>query len=157
VLDDIVIDANVMLHSENMQEARRIDALALMTLLKMRTTKLCVDEGFDWNEALNRSHIGSEYLRHLVHGTLGSAIVAYLAASARIKIVPRQVPQAISRKISMSIGSAPDRVYARVAFNSQDKHLVSHDFGDIPQSSRNRLRTSIGLQIVDAATALPRL
>lgn len=157
MLNDIVIDANVMLHAEDVREPRREQAHQLLTLLQQRTTKLCVDEGFDWNEARNRSHIGSEYLRHLSFGMLGYAIVAHLAASNRIKTISRQVPAAIAKRIREAVWSPPDRIYVRVAFNSDEKLLVSHDITDIPPASRAGLRAAIAVEILEAAQSVPRL
>jgi hypothetical protein len=140
-----------------MQEPRREHAHQLLTLLQQRTTRLCLDEGFDLNEARNRSHIGAEYLQHLSFGMLGYAVVAHLAASDRIKTISRQVPPAVGKRIRDAVWSPPDRIYVRVAFNSDEKLLVSHDITDIPQASRNRLRAEIAVDVLEAVQSLPRM
>ena len=152
-----MIDTNVMLHAENAQEPRQEESIRLLTLLRECQTRLCIDEGFELDESRNRSHIGAEYLRHLTFGMLGSAIIAHSAASQRIKIVPRRVPQAVSKRIRTNVLSPPDRAYVCVAFNSIEKFLVSHDYGDIPERSRDRLRQDLGVSVVEAVVAVPQM
>jgi len=156
MLADIVVDTNVFLHAENRQEPRREQAEGLLLALQNQTctTLLCVDEGFDVNEANNRSHIGSEYLRHLRFGTLAYAVVVHLLGSQRTKQVPRGVPRNVSRRISQQGVVGADRTFIKVAYNSQDKTLACHDFDDVPEAVRARLRGSIGVRILAADGAL---
>jgi hypothetical protein len=153
MLADIVIDANVFLHVENDQEIRQRDCQRLVVLLRESETTLCVDLGFELEESKNRSYIGSEYWRHLRVGSPGYEIVSYLARSGRMAFLSHHVPPAVVRHVRQ-IAKGPDRVYVRVAFNSQEKVLASHDFGDIPGTVRERLRKAIGVSIVDAEEAI---
>ena len=156
MLADIVVDTNVFLHAENRQEPRREQAQFLLLALQQQscTTLLCVDEGFDLREADNKSHIGSEYLKHLRFGTLAFAVVVHLLSSRRIKQVPRGVPPNVSRSISRQGVTGVDRTFVKVAYNSDDKTLACHDFGDLPDAVRARLRDAIGVQILAADEAL---
>jgi hypothetical protein len=131
--------------------------LRFLINLKDAATKLCVDEGFSFEEAKNKSHIGSEYLFHLRVGSLGYEIIVHLGRLQRIKIVPRAVPQAVAKTIKRQVGKGADRTYVRVAFNSDDKILASHDFGDLTEGVRTRLCEKIKVRVVgakDAATEL---
>jgi hypothetical protein len=128
-----------------------------LKVLLSGTTKICVDEGFAIEESRNRSHIGSEYIKHLRFGSPSYAVIVHLFSSSRIKICTKKVKQEISKKINQQVGSKPDRVYIRVACNSLDKLLVSHDFGDIPQTVRDRLNKQIRVTIVEAKQALDRI
>jgi hypothetical protein len=157
MLVDIVLDTNVLMHADNVEEPRCQMSRGLLAQLKASTTHLCVDEGFDLDEAKNRSQIGSEYLKHLHHGMLGLAVVAHLAGSQRIRFVSRGVPPNVSKKIRTQIGKGPDRTYLKVAFNSGGKTLACHDFGDVPASVRTRLRAQIGVYVLDAEAALAAL
>ncbi len=157
MLSDIVVDTNILMHADNFHEPRQNDARAFLLSLQKSETQLCVDEGFHIDEAKNRSIIGSEYLEHLDFGMLGFAVVAYLASSFRIRVVSRKVPSSISKKIRMRVGNTQDRVYVRVAFNSEDKTLASHDFKDLPQKTRNELSIKINVTILSAGEALPML
>jgi hypothetical protein len=154
MLVDIVLDTNVLMHADNDKEARCQMSRDLLAELQACATHLCVDEGFDLDEAKNRSQIYSEYLEHLRHGMLGFALVAHLARSHRVKIVSRGVPPHVSKKIYTQVSSGPDRTYVKVAFNSDGKTLACHDFGDVPGTVRTRLRKAIGVHVLDAGAAL---
>ena len=153
MLDDIVVDANVMMHAHDPGELRQKSCQQLLRKFLVCKTKLCVDEGFDLTEAKNRSHIGSEYLKHLRFGMLGHEIVAHLATTGRVKILSRGVPQNVSKHIRTQIGKGPDRTYVQVAYNSNDKTLASHDFKDIPQPVRGRLQSQIAVMVLAAEEA----
>lgn len=157
MLADIVVDTNVLMHADNDAEPRQDEARAFLLSLLESATKLCVDEGFDIEESKNRSHIGSEYLQNLHNGMLGFAVIQHLASFARVSTVSRTVPTAIARKIRMHVRSSRDRVFVRVAFNADDRTLVSHDFTDIPQGARNALVATINVQVLSADEALPML
>jgi hypothetical protein len=156
MLADLVVDTNVFLHAENDQEPRHIQAARLLIALQSKacTTLLCVDEGFDLEEAKNRSQIGSEYLRHLRHGTLAFAVVVHLLGSLRIKQVPRGVPANVSRRILQQGVTGADRTFIQVAYNSQDNTLTCHDFHDVPDTVRARLLGAIGVRILAADETL---
>jgi predicted nucleic acid-binding protein len=156
MLADIVVDTNVFLHAENRQEHRHEQATGLLLALQDNTctTLLCVDEGFDLEEAKNRSQIGSEYLRHLRHGTLGFAVVVHLLSSLRIKQVRRRVPANVSRRILQQGVTGVDRTFVQVTYNSQDKTLTCHDFDDVPETVRARLLGAIGVKILAADETL---
>jgi hypothetical protein len=159
MLIDIGLDTNVLMHADDPREPRMQMSRDLLTALQSQTctTHLCVDEGFDLDEAKNRSQIGSEYLEHLDFGMLGRAVVADLASSPRVKQVSRGVPANVSKKIHMQVSKGPDRTYIRVAFNSDDKTLACHDFGDVPATVRTRLHKAIGVHILEAEAALAAL
>jgi hypothetical protein len=156
MLADIVVDTNVFMHAGDAREPRRRQAEDLLRALQQTTctTLLCVDEGFDLNEARNKSHIGSEYLKHLRFGTLALAVITNLAGSLRIKPVPRGVAPNVSRQITQQGVRGVDRTFVQVAYNSQDKTLACHDFDDLPNTVRARLRAKIGVAILAADQAL---
>lgn len=157
MIQDVVVDTNVFLHSNDPREERRADAIEFLAALKDSTTKLCVDEGFDATEAANRSHIFAEYFAHVRFGTLGYEVLAHLARSRRIKEVVRGVPTAVAKHIKQQGVKGTDRVFVQVTFNSDEKVLACHDFRDIPQSVRDRLRHLIGISVTSAAGALQAL
>jgi hypothetical protein len=157
MLHDIVVDTNVLVHAANPTEPRFKDALAFVRRLMACSTKLCVDEGFSVNEAENRSHIGSEYLGHLRSGMVGFALVVHLASTARVRIVTRSVPQHVGRRMRMHVKSVRDLVFVRVAFNSTERILASHDFGDLPERAREGLRNELNVLVLAADEAVAEL
>jgi len=159
MLIDIVLDTNVLMHADDPRQPLMQMSRDLLSALQLPTCKthLCVDEGFDLDEAKNRSQIGSEYLEHLDFGMLGLAVVAHLAGSLRVKQVSRAVPPHVSKKIYTQVPKGPDRTFLKVAFNAADKTLACHDFGDVPAPVRTRLQRAIGVHVLDATAALARL
>lgn len=136
MLRDIVVDTNIFMHAANPTQPRFGAARVFVMRLMGCSTKLCVDEGFSMDEAKNRSHIASEYLKHLRSGMLGYAVVAHLASTSRVRIVGRSVPTAVSRRIRRHVPSVGDHIFVRVAFNSWERILASHDFGDLAGRAR---------------------
>lgn len=157
MLVDIVVDANVLMHAQNPSCGRMQESLEFVSLLKDGTTLLCVDEGFSADEAANRSHIYSEYLRILRAGTVGYMIVVHLLRSGRFAVVPSSLPKQTRDAVQKQITKGPDRIYVQVALNTCEKVLVSHDFGDIPNTVRKRLRKEYGVRILAAEGAVEAL
>ena len=152
-LRDFTVDTNVLMHASNPGEPLCENAAKFLIRVRAAKTLLCVDEGFSLNEADNRSHIGSEYLTKLHIGTIGHALIAELARIGRLAVVSRTVPQAMARKINQTVSDKSDRVFARVAHNSQDKTLVSHDFVAFPRRTRGSAPEELSITIIDATAA----
>lgn len=155
MLSDVVVDTNVLIHASNPSVAYNAASLALLVALQNASTALCVDPGFDVNEAQNRSLIAGEYQQKLPIGSLGFAVVATLAATGRVKQVSRKVPEALARKIRHRVGKPRDRTFVHVAANSNDRRLVSHDFEDFSDDTRMALSPVVTIQT--ANEALPDL
>lgn len=153
MLSDIVIDTNILMHADNKSETRREHCCRFLDALRHSDTRLCLDEGFDPDEARNRSQIYGEYRKHLRPGMLGFALVAHLARSRRIKTVSRQVSNHAAQKIRQSVRNPQDRIYLRVALNSSSKTLASHDFDDFAPRIREKLRRDICVTIITADAA----
>jgi hypothetical protein len=157
VLVDIVVDANVFLHAHNPSSGRQDECQLFLALLRNCEAHICVDEGYDPIEAKNKSQIWAEYLKHLRFGMVAFEVVAHLARSSRIDVLPRRVSPSTARTIHRQVTKGPDRTYVKVAFNSQDRTLTSHDFADIPQTVRRRLRESLEINVISAADAVGAL
>jgi hypothetical protein len=157
MLVDIVLDTNVLVQAHNPEAPHYGFCCELIYEMTNCQTLLCVDEGFNLVEANNRSVIGREYREHLRYGMVGFTLIQYLATSLRVKFVSAHVAQNVAQRINRRVASGPDRVFLRVAFNSQERTLASHDFNDIPEVVRDQLRNRIGLIVLaaeDAAAAL---
>jgi len=152
-LRDVTVDTNVLLHASNPNEKLCDDASKFLKKMKAANTRLCVDDGFDTTESANRSQIGSEYLEKLHIGTIGHALFFELAKIGRISIIKKAVPEAIARNINQKVRDKSDRVFAKVAHNSQDKTLVSHDYKAFSKSMHKESRAEVKITIVDATVA----
>jgi predicted nucleic acid-binding protein len=150
---DVTVDTNVLMHAADPREALREDAKTFLDRVKASDAKLCVDEGFSPIEANNRSQIGSEYLSKLPVGSIGHGLIAELAKFGRLAFISRSVPQGIASKINQAVKDKSDRVFARVAHNSTDKTLVSHDFAAFSKSTRKTSREEFKIRIIEASAA----
>lgn len=157
MLADIVLDTNVLVQAHNTEAPHYGSCCELIQEMTNCQTLLCVDNGFNLIEANNRSVIGREYLEHLRYGMTGFALIQHLANSLRVKFVSASVAQNAAQKINRHVTSGPDRVFLRVAFNSHERTLASHDFNDIPEAVRDQLRNEIGLTVLDAEGAVAAL
>jgi len=157
MLYDIVVDTNVFLHASNSEEERHEYAQEFVTRLQEAEIIFCVDEGFSDIESKNRSIIGGEYWRKLGAGTIGYEIVVHLARTERVRIVPRKVDERRGRIICRRIRDKSDRIFVKVAANSIEHRLVSHDFVDIPAVVRGRLRREIDVSVMDAEQILQEI
>lgn len=148
---DLVLDTNVLVHASNDDEERQIDSVQLITYLLGSSELMCVDTGFDTNETLNKSYVGYEYLKHLKNGMLGYAFVVQMAQTKRICEVARQTTAHITRAINQCMSNNHDRVFIKVAINSNDKILITHDFTDFATSKRTHLKKTFGIDVLVAA------
>lgn len=157
MLTDLVIDTNVLVHSQNPQEPRHPDSVALLQALLDSTALLCVDEGFACDPGANRSHIGSEYLNHLRAGSLALTVVTRLAQTNRIRQLARTAPPPTKKRVNQMIANRRDRIFLSVAFNSGERILASHDYTDFQVSKRGAIEKELGVHIIEARDCEPRL
>jgi hypothetical protein len=157
MLSDLVIDTNILLHASNPGDPNfGIAKVFLETLLNVSTI-LCVEKGFSPDRARNCSCIMGEYLDHLRVGTLGFVVIQALAAKERIKGVERTVGQREAKKIRQEIRDKSDRIFVKVALNTEEHILVSHDFTHFTVHVRSSLERGIGVSIIDCNICYPRL
>jgi len=154
MLEDLVVDTNVFVHASNPEVTYCGEARDLMTALETVATVLSVDEGFDMDPRRNRSLILGEYLENLHFGMLAFAFVSTLASAGRIKEVPRSVSSAVSRQVNRIIANRRDRTFLKVAINSQDHLLASHDFTDFSSRKRVKIEDIFDVRIKTAGEAL---
>ena len=154
MLSDIVIDTNVLVHSNNPNEQRYEDCCTLLEDLLDSSTKLGVDEGFSINQSDNRSYIGSEYINNINHGSLAFSVLSTLAASKRILFYPKRASRNEQRIINQTIRNRVDRVFLGVSFNSEEKIFVSHDYEDFQEPKRVFISKEIDVEIIEARESL---
>lgn len=154
MLNDIVIDTNVLLHAQNPNEKRFKDSSNLICKILDENTSLCMDEGFSEDESKNKSMIGWEYLSNLQYGSIGLNLIAQLALQQRIKQLTKRAPERIVSKINQLIRNKTDRVFLNVAYNSDEKTLVSHDYKDFQKTKRRFIATNLQIQVIEACDCL---
>jgi predicted nucleic acid-binding protein len=147
---DIVIDTNVMVHADNEQEPKQPHCLNLLNLVSGSTIELCIDDGFSLIEAQNTSHIGLEYLKHLRIGMTGYTLMLKLLSEDRIQFLPKKIPAAINKKINQTGIKKSDRIFVKIAYNSNDKILVTHDYVDFTDNIREIIDDEIDVKVIEA-------
>lgn len=148
MLADIVIDTNVLVDAGNPGVIRQGDSLGFLNKFLELKTDLKVDPG---------DLIVSEYSDKLRAGTPGFAVLAQLAASNRIKIVPEMPSYNIRRKVIRIIRNRRDRTFLCVSIQTDGKIFVSHDFHDFHSEKRIYIGKTFGVDVLEAAIAQSRL
>jgi len=151
VLSDLVVDTNVWVHAQNPQEARFQDSLNFLSALQSSEVLICLDRNFDPTGASNTSLIGTEYLQSIPPTGFSYSVLAYLLASSRVKSIDDAVGQAERKAIERIVPrNKKDRRFLRVAYNSDERHLVSHDFQDFDSKARSMAQRDLNVTIVEA-------
>lgn len=149
-MTDIVIDTCTLKHAEdptNKYFEYSVDFIFKMT----KNTLVCiVDEGFDLNETINKSYIGLEYITHLQPSSLGYQLIVSLILNNRLDFVSNKIPNAKKKYIEQIIINRKDRLFLRVAYNTTDKTLASHDFTDYQKKKRKTIKKELSITIETA-------
>ena len=153
--EDIIVDTNVFMHADNEKEMRCAASRKFVESLLKCKALLCVDTGFSTVESENRSYIGQEYLTKLIFGGIGYSAVATLAMTQRVKFVEKKIDAQVSRKINQLVTDKTDRIFVRVAVNSTDSTVVSHDFQAFSDAARANLRKKISVTVLAADECEP--
>lgn len=156
MLSDVVLDANVLGHSQNPEVAEFHDSRALVAALRDGAVVLVVDEGFSLVESENRSILGHEYRAQIRAGSDAFYLLMECFAGLRGKWVSSRVNDADRRKVNREVAAnTRDRLYVRIAINSDSRTLVSHDFSDFSAVCRQRLKSQVLVDVITAGDATP--
>lgn len=147
---DLVLDTCTLVHANNYESEYQVHSIELIETLLGNQSFLTVDEGFEMDESVNDSFIGIEYIEHLKPGMYGYALVAHMAMNQRISFVSKKVPQNVKKFIEQKIRNKKDRHFLKVAYNSTEKDLVSHDFTDYQIKKRKVIKKFTGVIIETA-------
>lgn len=157
MLSDLVVDSNVLSHAQNPGNANFEDAGILLEKLAASSTMLCMDGRFTIGVG-NSSLIGQEYLDNVGFGGVAFATLQFLMQTDRIKVVSVKVPLGEKKIVdSLVPNNKRDRTFVKVAFNSDEQRLVSHDFEDFTESVRTKIRARLGVLIQEALDVHPDL
>ena len=156
MLEDIVIDTNVLMHADNVSSGRDKEAFGLVQAMLASQTVLCLDVQSSRGEDDPRSSlIRQEYREHL--DGLGGRFVAHMVDEGRVKYVAREVDKDVSRWINQRIPNKRDRTFVKVAINSIESVLASHDYSDFSASTRKDLSKRVQVDVLDAGEAAFRV
>jgi predicted nucleic acid-binding protein len=157
-LIDIVVDTNVWMHAQMPGQKRMGRSVALCRALLEGQCLLRVDDGFQLDEARNTSMIGSEYHAHLRFdrnpGKIAVETIAALLRTRRVRSTPIALERSSKKLLDQLIHDSIDRRFVRVAANSSEHILVTHDWEDFTAGKRKQLTKKTGVKFVDAGVAL---
>ncbi len=149
-LEDITIDTNVLEHANNTQEERCASSIELINYLLTSSELLCLDHQPSREFKIENSIIWNEYTSRLTPGMLGHTFITRVLSQKRIKPVSRNVNQKARNSFRQNVKKPVDIVFLKVAFNSNSKILVSHDFEDFQIHKRELFNTQLNIQILVA-------
>jgi predicted nucleic acid-binding protein len=138
-LKHLTIDTNVIEHANNDIEERKEFSYNFLLAILNSNLKICIDfqkaKGFN----LQNSIIWNEYNNRITSQSFGKIFLQTILIKKRIFPVKRDVNQR-EKKISDRLIPKPvDRTFLRVAYNSESKIFISHDFEDFSLATRNKL------------------
>lgn len=149
--EDLVVDTNVLAHSNNPEFEDFEAAVAFLEALHTSTTLICVDIGASESESANRSAIMSEYHFHLSRSSpLAYHLVVTLFSQGRVKEVGTQVSEDRRKVINQCVADKSDRVFVKVACNSSERCVVSHDRAAFSNRAKKVLRNKCLVEVVEA-------
>jgi len=147
---DIVLDTCTLVHADNSESDYQESSVELINRMFANSTLVTVDDGFTFDISTNQSYIGLEFIKHLRPGSLGYSLIVHLALNMRINFVSNVIPNATKNYIEQIIRNKKDRMFLRVAFNSDEKTLASHDYTDYQIRKRKTIRKQLGIDVVTA-------
>jgi hypothetical protein len=154
---DIVIDTCTLVHADNPDSKYFEHSVSFIEKMLNNQVNCVVDEEFTLDETSNKSYIGLEYLKHLQPGSMGYNLILTLALNDRMGFVSNRIPQKHKRHIEQIIKNKKDRCFLRVAYNSIEKTLASHDFTDYQKAKRKNIKKEINVSIVTAEEIVEKL
>jgi hypothetical protein len=151
-----VIDTNVFCHSHNPKDQHFQASLDFLKMFLVSETQLCVDDGGDFLvESRNRSAIVSEYRTHIPPTSSAFQILVRLFSTGRVKQISKALPSKLGRLVPRLVTDKTDRVFLKVAINSQEQTLTSHDFAGF--SRRGDIFDQTGVYVCTAGECKPLL
>lgn len=145
---DIVIDTNIFCHADNRVVRFHASSKSFLFRLSKSDTLLCIDEGFDPDEAKNRSFIASEYYNNLKWNSFGYSILLKIINNKLYKLILKSQYKRHKRKARQYLRNKTDRIFLCVTLESNRRLMISNDFIDFQISKRKRLKKDLEVIIL---------
>lgn len=156
-MNDIVIDTCTLVHADNPDSDYFEHSVEFINRMLKNSILCTVDDGFDMDNLTHSSYIALEYIKHLKPSSPGYYLIAHIAQNLRFNFVSINIPQNEKKVIEQTIKNKKDRHFLRVALNSIEKVLTSHDFTDYQSKKRTFIKKKLGVKIVTAKEINPRI
>jgi predicted nucleic acid-binding protein len=154
---DIVIDTCTLKHANDPNSKYFESSVEFITKMLANTTICVVDEGFTLDESTNQSYIGLEFIKHLKPGSLGYNLILHFIQNVRLEFVSNKIPNNHKKYIEQIIRNKKDRMFLRVAYNTSEQALISHDFTDYQKRKRKKIKKDLSINIVTAGEINPEI
>jgi predicted nucleic acid-binding protein len=154
---DIVIDTCTLKHANDPNTKYFESSVEFINKMFNNKVNCVVDEGFTLDITTNQSFIGLEFITHLQPGSLGYNLILYFIKHSRLVFVSKRIPNNDKNYIEQIIRNKKDRIFLRVAYNTTEKTLASHDFTDYQKRKRKRIKKDLSIRIVTAEEINPKL
>lgn len=150
-MQKLVIDTCALVHANNSESGYMDSSIEMIEKIMYNDCVIIyTDLTLDLNETCNTSHLGQEYLEHLIPGMLGYTFLEYMYQNQRIDYVPLKVPQAIKHKFEQLISNKGDIKVLKITFNTPDKILISNDYSDFNPLKRKLLQKKVDITILSS-------
>jgi hypothetical protein len=159
MLADIVVDTNIFSHAQMPPDQQIfLDAKAFVEALLECETQLCVDGILDPNSP-ESSKIGWEYYTYVRPIGLGYTALVQLLATGRVRMGVSDDVGPVLRRFVVNLipNDSRDRTFVFVAFNTQDRIVVSHDKVDYTPRVRAAVQRRMDVTIEGATDTCGRL
>jgi hypothetical protein len=147
---DIIIDTNVFEHTSNPKVKYYHSSNCVLKKICESPTLLCLDEGYDPIEALNRSWISREYIERLRRVSSGYTYLLLILNQKKYKIIERSKYRRHMKTIGRKISDQTDRHFICVAFESTGKIFISNDYQDFPLTIRKECKNKHMVNILNS-------
>jgi len=149
-MNDIVLDTNVLLHTNNKNNEYYESANICLNLILERDLSLCFDDVFNPVESKNTSVIGSEYFGKIQNGTFAYVfLMDRLIKGKYVQVIKKNYNKA-KIELNKIIKNRHDISFVITAFGSQGKLLISNDYTDFKQNTRKYISKKFQVSILDS-------
>ena len=140
--EDIVVDTNVFMHADDPRSPERQAASKdLLSYIDTNQIPIGIDEG---------KKIFGEYLEFLASSSIGRSYVAKWLSTNNYTLLSTKMSPSDSGWVGRNIADTLDKVFLKVAVNSIENDLVSHDFDDFPKRKRKEIGKRFGVTVQTA-------
>jgi hypothetical protein len=154
-MNDIVVDTNVLVHTNNANTHYNGSAIKTLYRIKQFDMYICVDDVFNIDESKNTSIIGHEYIKHIRTGTFAYAFLLERILTGKISQIRKKDFSNVKRKLNRKIinkemTNTHDIAFVIVAYGSNNKILVSNDYDDFNELIREYILNEFSVSILDS-------
>jgi hypothetical protein len=148
--DEVVVDANVLGHSANVNSDYFDSALKIVLALLESDDSIALDDTGKQAPALRTSHMYREYEECLPPGALARELLRVLANGGRINFYLRPARDIWKACQKLIPRNAVDAIVLGVGVACPAHLVVSNDYQDFPHDVRREAHRKLGVLVRDS-------